>query len=40
MAYNKVVYGAQVLIDLTADTVDPEHLLAGKTAHDLSLIHI
>lgn len=36
MAYNKVVYGAQVLIDLTADTVDPEHLLAGKTAHDKS----
>lgn len=27
MAYNKVVYGAQVLIDLTADTVDPEHQL-------------
>ena len=36
MAYNKVVYGAQVLIDLTADTVDPEHLLLGKTAHDQS----
>lgn len=36
MAYNKVVYGAQVLIDLTEDTVAPEHLLTGKTAHDKS----
>lgn len=36
MAYNKVVYGEQTLIDLTNDTVDPEHLLAGKTAHDKS----
>lgn len=34
MAYNKVVYGEQVLIDLTEDTVDPQHLLTGKTAHD------
>lgn len=36
MAYNKVVYGEQTLIDLTNDTVDPDHLLAGKTAHDKS----
>ena len=36
MAYNKVVYGEQTLIDLTNDTVDAEHLLAGKTAHDKS----
>ena len=36
MAYNTVVYGEQTLIDLTNDTVDPEHLLAGKTAHDKS----
>lgn len=36
MAYNKVVYGAQTLIDLTTDTVDAEHLLTGKTAHDKS----
>ena len=36
MAYNKVIYGAQTLIDLTADTVDAEHLLAGRTAHDKS----
>lgn len=36
MAYNKVVYGEQTLIDLTNDTVDAEHLLSGKTAHDKS----
>lgn len=36
MAYNKVVYGSTVLIDLTADTVDPSHLLDGRTAHDAS----
>lgn len=36
MAYNKVVYGAQTLIDLTEDTVDAEHLLTGVTAHDKS----
>ena len=36
MAYNQVIYGEQVLIDLTTDTVDPAHLLAGITAHDKS----
>ena len=36
MAYNQVIYGEQVLIDLTTDTVDPAHLLSGKTAHDKS----
>lgn len=36
MAYNKIVYGGNVLIDLTADTVDEAHLLAGQTAHDKS----
>ena len=36
MAYNKVVYGAQTLIDLTADMVNAEHLLTGKTTHDKS----
>ena len=36
MVYNKVVYGAQTLIDLTEDTVDAEHLLTGVTAHDKS----
>lgn len=33
MAINKVVYGGEVLIDLTSDTVTPETLLAGATAH-------
>lgn len=36
MAINKVIYGGETLIDLTADTVTPESLLAGKTAHDKS----
>ena len=33
MAISKVVYGNNVLIDLTADTVLPEHLIKGYTAH-------
>lgn len=33
---NKVVYGTTVLVDLTADTVEPGALLAGYTAHDAS----
>lgn len=36
MAINKVIYGGDVLIDLTADTVDAAHLLSGTTAHDKS----
>ena len=36
MAINKVVYGGTILIDLTADTVDPAHLKAGYKAHDKS----
>lgn len=36
MAINKVIYGGETLIDLTADTVDAAHLLAGYTAHDKS----
>lgn len=36
MAINKVVYGGETLLDLTADTVDAAHLLAGSTAHDKS----
>lgn len=36
MAKNKVIYGGEVLIDLTADTVDAAHLLRGYTAHDKS----
>lgn len=34
MAYNKVVYGTTVLVDLTADTVAPDKMDAGITAHD------
>lgn len=34
MAYNKIIYGSNVLIDLTADTVDATHLLNGYTAHN------
>lgn len=33
---NKVVYGGETLIDLTADTLDAAHLLAPFTAHDKS----
>jgi len=33
---NKVIAGKDVLIDLTEDTVDVDHLLVGKTAHDKS----
>ena len=36
MERNKVIYGGEVLIDLTADTVDAAHLLYGQTAHDRS----
>ena len=33
MGVSKVVFGNQTLIDLTADTVAPENLLTGETAH-------
>jgi len=33
MAINKIIYGGNTLIDLTADTVDAAHLLSGYTAH-------
>ena len=36
MAINKVQYGNQTLIDLTADTVTAASLLSGFTAHDKS----
>ena len=36
MAINKVVYGNQTLIDLTADTVSADKLLKDTTAHDKS----
>lgn len=33
---NKVVYNGTTLIDLTADTVTPDTLMQGYTAHDKS----
>lgn len=36
MANNKIIYGDQVLIDLTQDTVEPSKLALGVTAHDKS----
>ena len=34
MARNKVIFGEEVLIDLTSDTVTAGTLLSGYTAHD------
>ena len=36
MAYSKVIYNNETLIDLTSDTVDAAHLATGYTAHDAS----
>lgn len=36
MAINKVIYGGRTLLDLTADTVTPDKLAEGVTAHDKS----
>lgn len=36
MANNKVIFGSTVLIDLTADTVTADKILASYTAHDAS----
>ncbi len=36
MAINKVIYGGNTLIDLTGDTVTPDKMLTGHTAHDKS----
>lgn len=36
MAINKVIYGGNVLLDLTGDTVTPDQLKSGVTAHDKS----
>ena len=36
MAINKVVFGGQTLIDLTGDTITPDKLAEGITAHDKS----
>ena len=34
MAINKIIYGGETLLDLTADTVAESTLLSGATAHD------
>lgn len=36
MGKNKIIYGGEVLIDLTNDTITPENLDKGVTAHDAS----
>lgn len=36
MAINKVIYGGETLIDLTGDTISPDKLAKGYTAHDKS----
>lgn len=34
MAVNRVLFGDEIVMDLTADTVTPETLAAGVTAHN------
>lgn len=34
--YNKIIFAEETLIDLTADTITPEDLQKGVTAHDKS----
>jgi hypothetical protein len=36
MAVNQVIYGSETLIDLTSDTVTPDKLFTGVTAHSAS----
>ena len=36
MAYNKIVFGGETLIDLTSDTITEETLVEGYTAHSRS----
>lgn len=36
MAINKIIYGGNVLIDLTGDTITADNLAFGVTAHDAS----
>ena len=36
MGYNKIVFNAKTLLDLTSDSVTPETLASGVTAHDKS----
>lgn len=34
MGKSKIIFGGNVLLDLTADTVEPDKILKGHTAHD------
>ena len=34
MANSKIIFGGEVLIDLTADTVTEDKVLSGVTFHD------
>lgn len=36
MAISKVVFGGETILDLTKDTIIPEHMFRGTTAHDKS----
>lgn len=36
MAKNKIIYGNDILIDLTSDSVTPSTLAQGETAHNKS----
>ena len=40
MAVNKVIYGGKTLVDLTGDSVTPETLVEGETAHNASGVRI
>lgn len=34
MAYNKIIYGGNTLIDLTSDTITADKMVNGETAHN------
>ena len=36
MGYSKIIYGGKVLTDLTGDSVNPDVLLVGSTAHNMA----
>lgn len=40
MAYNKIIFGGETLIDLTSSTVSKSNLLSGITAYDKSGVKI